>query len=127
MTSPTSSRSASPEDQDRSDTLSIPNGNGLSSSTNGEHRQEPITAENLMPRLRIAKKISVIKNDGYQSAYGFLTPDFDLFGTYVAAKLKRVPKRQSVIAEKIIAEVLMRASLGTLEEKSCFNDVIRKQ
>ncbi|XP_058792625.1 uncharacterized protein LOC131665046 [Phymastichus coffea] len=45
----------------------------------------------------------------------FPCTDLDRFGVYVAAKLKRLSSEQSIIAEKVIAEVLLRANLGTLE------------
>lgn len=50
-------------------------------------------------------------------------PDYELFGAYVASKLRRAPRNQSIIAEKVIAEVLMRASLGTLEETTIMADI----
>lgn len=48
--------------------------------------------------------------------------DFQIFTTYVASKLKRCTARQSMIAEKIIADVLLRANLGTLTENTCLSE-----
>lgn len=48
--------------------------------------------------------------------------DYQVFGNYVVAKLKRSATRQSMIAEKIIADVLLRANLGTLTENSCLSE-----
>lgn len=44
--------------------------------------------------------------------------DLKTFGLYVASKLKKSTERQCIIAERIIAEVLLRANLGTLDENT---------
>lgn len=49
---------------------------------------------------------------------------FEIFGRYVAGKLRKSMPRQSIIAEKIIAEVLLRANLGTLEEATCLTEKV---
>lgn len=49
---------------------------------------------------------------------------FETFGRYVAGKLRKSMPRQSIIAEKIIAEVLLRANLGTLEETTCLTEKV---
>ncbi|XP_008216752.1 uncharacterized protein LOC100680220 [Nasonia vitripennis] len=56
------------------------------------------------------------------SATGERAADLDRFGSYVASKLKRSSRKQSIIAEKVIAEVLMRANLGTLDETTALTD-----
>ncbi|XP_003706919.1 uncharacterized protein LOC100876629 [Megachile rotundata] len=50
--------------------------------------------------------------------------DFETFGRYVASKLRKSMPRQSIIAEKIIADVLLRANLGTLEETTCLTEKV---
>lgn len=50
--------------------------------------------------------------------------DFETFGRYVANKLRKSMPRQSIIAEKIIADVLLRANLGTLEETTCLTEKV---
>ncbi|KAK9299270.1 hypothetical protein QLX08_007633 [Tetragonisca angustula] len=49
---------------------------------------------------------------------------FETFGRYVAGKLKKSMPRQSIIAEKVIAEVLSRANLGTLEETTSLTEKV---
>ncbi|XP_031771664.1 uncharacterized protein LOC100869942 [Apis florea] len=49
---------------------------------------------------------------------------FETFGRYVAGKLRKSMPRQSIIAEKIIAEVLLRANFGTLEETTCLTEKV---
>ncbi|XP_012168307.1 uncharacterized protein LOC126928042 [Bombus affinis] len=49
---------------------------------------------------------------------------FETFGRYVAGKLRKSMPRQSIIAEKVIAEVLLRANLGTLEEATCLTEKV---
>ncbi|XP_003250801.2 uncharacterized protein LOC100578797 [Apis mellifera] len=49
---------------------------------------------------------------------------FEIFGRYVAGKLRKSMPRQSIIAEKIIAEVLLRVNLGTLEEATCLTEKV---
>lgn len=44
--------------------------------------------------------------------------EYETFGLYVASKLKKSTERQCIIAERIIAEVLLRANFGTLEENT---------
>lgn len=39
---------------------------------------------------------------------------FDIFGKYVAMKLRELPKQQGLIAEKIINDTLFHAELGSL-------------
>ncbi|XP_076753431.1 uncharacterized protein LOC143424924 [Xylocopa sonorina] len=48
--------------------------------------------------------------------------DFETFGRYVAGKLRKSVPRQSIIAEKIIADVLLRANLGTLKETTSLTE-----
>ncbi|XP_029039697.1 uncharacterized protein LOC114874521 isoform X2 [Osmia bicornis bicornis] len=50
--------------------------------------------------------------------------DFETFGRYVASKLRKSMPRQCIIAEKIIADVLLRANLGTLEETTCLTEKV---
>lgn len=50
--------------------------------------------------------------------------DFETFGRYVANKLRKSMPRQSIIAEKIIADVLLRANLGSLEESTCLTEKV---
>ncbi|XP_017789863.1 PREDICTED: LOW QUALITY PROTEIN: uncharacterized protein LOC108572173 [Habropoda laboriosa] len=50
--------------------------------------------------------------------------DFETFGRYVASKLRKSMPRQSIIAEKVIADVLLRANLGTLEETTCLTEKV---
>ncbi|CAK9802610.1 hypothetical protein ANTQUA_LOCUS3399 [Anthophora quadrimaculata] len=50
--------------------------------------------------------------------------DFETFGRYVANKLRKSMPRQSIIAEKVIADVLLRANLGTLEETTCLTEKV---
>lgn len=50
--------------------------------------------------------------------------DFDTFGHYVASKLRKSVPRQSIIAEKLIADVLLRANLGILDENTCLSDKV---
>lgn len=49
---------------------------------------------------------------------------FETFGRYVAGKLKKSMPRQSIIAEKVIAEVLSRANLGTLEDTTSLTEKV---
>ncbi|XP_031847777.1 uncharacterized protein LOC116433635 [Nomia melanderi] len=50
--------------------------------------------------------------------------EFDTFGRYVANKLRKSMPRQSIIAEKIIADVLLRANLGTLDETTSLTEKV---
>ena len=49
--------------------------------------------------------------------------DLERFGAYVVSKLRRSQRKQIIIAEKVIAEVLMRANLGTLDESTMLTDI----
>ncbi|CAL7942848.1 unnamed protein product [Xylocopa violacea] len=57
-----------------------------------------------------------------QFANSVTDDDFETFGRYVAGKLRKSVPRQSIIAEKIIADVLLRANLGTLKETTCLTE-----
>lgn len=46
---------------------------------------------------------------------------FDIVGRNVATKLRALPKRQRIIAEKLINETLFEAELGTLNRNSKIN------
>ncbi|XP_046829155.1 uncharacterized protein LOC124428752 isoform X2 [Vespa crabro] len=48
--------------------------------------------------------------------------DLETFGLYVASKLKKSTERQCIIAERIIAEVLLRANFGTLDESTTLTE-----
>ncbi|KAK2580359.1 hypothetical protein KPH14_010603 [Odynerus spinipes] len=48
--------------------------------------------------------------------------DLKTFGLYVASKLKKSTERQCIIAERIIAEVLLRANFGTLDENTTLTE-----
>ncbi|KAL2745751.1 hypothetical protein V1477_006142, partial [Vespula maculifrons] len=50
------------------------------------------------------------------------TDDLETFGLYVASKLKKSTERQCIIAERIIAEVLLRANFGTLDETTTLTE-----
>ncbi|XP_078038570.1 uncharacterized protein LOC144470867 [Augochlora pura] len=50
--------------------------------------------------------------------------EFDTFGRYVANKLRKSMPRQSIIAEKMIADVLLRANLGTLDETTSLTEKV---
>ncbi|XP_076659395.1 uncharacterized protein LOC143362815 isoform X1 [Halictus rubicundus] len=50
--------------------------------------------------------------------------EFDTFGRYVASKLRKSMPRQSIIAEKVIADVLLRANLGTLDETTSLTEKV---
>lgn len=50
---------------------------------------------------------------------------FQSFGNYVAAKLKKATSQQSIFAEKLIADVLQKAALGTLNQNTCLNDSLQ--
>ncbi|XP_012218047.1 uncharacterized protein [Linepithema humile] len=50
---------------------------------------------------------------------------FQSFGNYVAAKLRNSMSQQSIFAEKLIADVLQKAALGTLNENTCLNDTLQ--
>ncbi|KZC05113.1 PREDICTED: uncharacterized protein LOC107193595 [Dufourea novaeangliae] len=50
--------------------------------------------------------------------------EFDTFGRYVANKLRKSMPRQGIIAEKIIADVLLRANLGTLDESTSLTEKV---
>ncbi|XP_053979761.1 uncharacterized protein LOC128896643 [Hylaeus anthracinus] len=50
--------------------------------------------------------------------------EFETFGRYVASKLRKSMPRQSIIAEKVIADVLLRANLGTLDESTSITEKV---
>lgn len=46
---------------------------------------------------------------------------FDIVGKNIATKLRALPKRQRIIAEKLINEALFEAEVGTLNRNSKIN------
>ncbi|KAG7199502.1 hypothetical protein KM043_014121 [Ampulex compressa] len=71
---------------------------------------------------------SAVENpQGQKAVYSIDDDDFETFGRYVAVKLRKSTPRQSIVAEKMIADILLRANLGTLDEDSCLMDVVPPQ
>ncbi|XP_043258313.1 uncharacterized protein LOC122400750 [Colletes gigas] len=50
--------------------------------------------------------------------------EYETFGRYVANKLRKSMPRQSIIAEKVISDVLLRANLGTLDETTSLTEKV---
>lgn len=50
---------------------------------------------------------------------------FQNFGSYVAAKLRNCTSQQSIFAEKLIADILQKAALGTLNENTFLSDTLQ--
>jgi hypothetical protein len=94
----------------------------INNSATSSRREEVVNVQEppMLTPLWKSRKHSVSQQDPENS-------DLDRFGAYVALKLKRSSRKQSIIAEKVIAEVLMRANLGTLEETTMLTDIKMEQ
>lgn len=75
------------------------------------------TSEQTSSRARPPKRKTTDLSNEVLHSVNFKRPlddRFDIFGKYVAMKLRELPKQQGLIAEKIINDTLFHAELGSL-------------
>lgn len=58
----------------------------------------------------------------YSSNHTSNSDEHDIFGQYVASKLRKMDKSMQVLAERLISEALFKGQLGTLTKNSGIKD-----